>query len=198
LLIPAVGLGLFTAAAPSVAAAPAVAGSSYPVPERAVATSRVVERVEIGILGSAKPIVVKKRTLRGSRAVAGRRFSVDTRTASIQSSAEACYYAKPSWRRYNGFRKLASKAWYYIEWCGRNGRVTKVLTLFCGGVGAQGFGYDGCSVRRGATGYSRLNVSGSWRFPFRVGPYTLLGRTITVSARHYPNGRYAGTWWRYQ
>ena len=97
-----------------------------------------------------------------------------------------------------GFGKLSSRAWYYIEWCGARGVVTRVLTLQCGGIAAQGFSYRGCSIRRGATGYSRLNVSGTWRFPFRVGLYTFITRTMTVSARHYPEGRYAGTWWLYQ
>ncbi len=65
-------------------------------------------------------------------------------------------------------------------------------------MGAQGFSYDGCRIRRGSTGYSRVKVSGTWKFPFKIGFYTILTRTVTVKARHYATGRYAGTWWMYQ
>lgn len=197
LLIPTIGLGLIAGAAPALAAP--VAPPSHPsVATRSVVTSRVVERVEIGILGAARPLVVRTRTRRGTRVDLGRTFQVALRAASIKSHTESCYYARPSWRRYNGYGKLSTKAWYYVEWCGKDGKVTRVLTMFCGGVAAQGFSYGGCSIRRGSTGYSRLNISGTWRFPFRIGPYTLLTRTMTVSARHYATGRYAGTWWMHQ
>ena len=198
MFIPAACLGLMAAATPAVAAG-ATSRSPWPtVDARRLSTSRVVERVEIGVLGAAQPTVVKKRTLRRGKVDVGRVFKVAADVVSLQSSTESCYYAKPSWRRYNGFGKLSTKAWYYVEWCGKNGKVTRVLTLFCGGVGAQGFSHARCSIRRGSTGYSRLNISGTWRFPFRIGAYTLLTRTITVSARHYASGRYAGTWRRYQ
>jgi hypothetical protein len=163
-----------------------------------------VERVEIGMLGSSTPHVVKERVLRGRQARRSPSFKVTAptttaaSTSSIQSHAESCYWARPTWSRYNGFGKLASRAWYYIEWCGKNGVVSRVLTLYCNGVAGGGFSYRGCRVRRGATGYSRVNVSGSWRFPFKVGVYTFITRTITVSARHYATGRYAGTWRMFQ
>ncbi len=199
LLVPTIGLGLIAGAAPALAAidvAPVPASTRSTT--RHVTTSRVVERVEIGVLGAARPLVVRTRTRRGARVDLGRTFAVAMRSVSIESHTERCYYARPSWRRYNGYGRLSTKAWYYVEWCGRDGKVTRVLTLFCGGVGAQGFGYDRCSIRRGSTGYSRLNISGTWRFPFRIGPYTLLTRTMTVSARHYSSGRYRGTWWMHQ
>ncbi len=184
-----------------IGAVPAAAEARLPlqVPtERGAVTPRIVERVEIGRLGSTAPPVIYERTLSMAEAKRGRGFTITPGSVSIQSHVESCYYARPSWRRYNGFGKLATKAWYYIEWCGKDNRVTRVLTLYCGGVASQGFSYGGCKVRRGSTGYSRLNVSGTWRFPFKVGAYTILTRTVTVSARHYPTGRYAGTWRMYQ
>lgn len=195
LLVVAALLGLTSAAVPAIAVDDR---SSTKVDERLLGVSRVVERVEIGVLGSDAPPRVRSRTLRGASASRTAAFDVGAAAASIQSNNESCYYARPSWRRYNGFGKLSSKAWYYIEWCGRDGKVTRVLTLYCGGLAGGGFSYDRCSIRRGATGYSRLNVSGTWKFPFRVGIYTFLTRTVTVSARHYPDGRASGTWWMYQ
>ena len=189
-------VGLVTLAG-AVPAAARVRPPPQVVSERNAATPVVVERIEIGRLGVAAPPVVRERRLHDIVGVASRRFTLMPKAFSIQSHVESCYYAKPSWRRYNGFGKLASKAWYYIEWCGKDNKVTRVLTLYCGGVASQGFSYDGCKVRRGSTGYSRLAVSGSWKFPFRVGAYTFLTRTVTVSARHYGTGRYAGTWRMY-
>ena len=156
-----IGLATLTGAVP-------VAAGVRPAPEvlaeRHVAKPFVLERVEIGRLGTAEPVVTRERRLSHAEASAGRRFMLVPLAVSIQSHVESCYYARPSWRRYNGFGKLASKAWYYIEWCGKDKRITRVLTLYCGGVASQGFSYDGCRVRRGSTGYSRLAVSGSWKF----------------------------------
>ena len=205
LLVFRLGLSLVAGAVPAVASSQINRSSANPVSRsrpavnyRALATSRTVERIEVGILGSDEPPIVKKRTLKGDRIDRARSLDVTSIAAITQSDRESCYYAKPSWTRYNGFRKLSSKAWYYIEWCGRGKKVTKVLTLFCGGVAGAGFSYGRCSIRRGSTGHSRVNVSGTWRFPFRVGLYTFITRTMTVSSRHYANGRYSGTWWLYQ
>lgn len=197
-LVAAIALGLMSGAVPALAAGRDASAEPASVDARALAGSKVVETVEIGLLGRSDPLVVEKRTLRGKRMDAGRLFDVAARQASIQSHRESCYWGRPTWKRYNGFGKLSSKAWYYMEWCGANGKVTRVLTLYCGGVGAQGFSYGGCRIRRGSTGYSRVNVSGTWKFPFKVGFYTILTRTVTVKARHYATGRYAGTWWMYQ
>ena len=191
---------LAMSAVPAVASSPdGIEGEQAArVDARLLAVSRVVEVVEVGEIGSGEPPVIRKRTLRGSKAGEARRLKLDVARATVESHREACYYARPSWRRYNGFGKLSSKAWYYIEWCGKDGRVSKVLTLSCGGVAAGGFSYDGCKVRRGAVGYRKVNISGEWSFPFRVSVYTLVTRTVTVTSRHYPTGRYSGTWWMYQ
>ena len=197
LLVPALTAGAVLGALPVATASEVTPGSG--VDSRAFSTSKVVERVEIGRLGARRPLVVKRRKLTGRAASRVLTLDPGALARSVRSgSTESCFYARPQWKRYNGFGRLSSKAWYYMEWCARSGRVTRVLTLFCGGVGAQGFGFAGCSIRRGSGGYARVNVSGTWRFPFRIGPYTLLTRTITVSSRHYATGRYAGTWWRYQ
>ena len=185
--------------------APALAGDAgnearpRAVDHRAIEAGRVVERIEIGRLGGSGRPVVTQRKLSARAAAKKRSFDVAAVTRRVAATAtESCFHARPTWRRYNGFGRLSSRAWYYIEWCGRHGRVTRVMTLYCGGVGAQGFSFAGCSIRRGSTGYSRVNVSGTWKFPFKIGIYTLATRTITVSARHYATGRAAGTWWRYQ
>ncbi len=193
-------LGIVTGASPAIAGPSGRAPSSQDVDARTLAPGRVVERIEIGRLGAAKPLIVKRRKLSARRAASGRlTFDASGITRSFAAtSVESCFYAHPQWRRYNGFGRLSSRAWYYMEWCGRRGRVTRVMTLHCGGVGAQGFSFTGCKVRRGSTGYSRANVSGTWKFPFTIGPYTLLTRTVTVSSRHYAAGRATGTWWMYQ
>ncbi len=195
LFIPALAIGVALGAAPVGAA-----DSPARLDARSLSTSRVVEVVEIGRLGESKPLMVSKRRLRGRAVSGGRTLEVAglTRSLSVPGSGETCWWARPKWSRYNGFGRLSSKAWYFIEWCTASNRVTKVLTLHCGGVGAQGFSFRGCNIRRGSVGFKRVAVSGTWRFPFRIGIYTLLTRTITVSARHYATGRYSGTWWRYQ
>lgn len=152
--------------------------------------------VVVGEIGSRRPPKVLRRTVDASGDAAT--LSFDPAVYSTQSHSEACFYARPTWTRYNGFGKLSSRAWYYIEWCSLDGVVSRVLTLYCGGVAGGGFSYDGCRVRRGSTGFSKVYVSGWWRFPFRVGLYTFLTRTVTVSASHYATGRYSGTWWLYQ
>lgn len=181
-------------------AAPSPRSAARPkVDARLLAPGRVVERIEIGRLGDSKPLLVNKRRLTVRQAARAPSFDTAAATRSLgASSTESCFYARPQWRRYNGFKRLSSIAWYYMEWCGRDGKVTRVMTLFCGGVGAQGFSYDGCKVRRTTTGRSRVKVSGTWRFPFEIGWYTLLTRTVTVSARHRATGRTSGTWWMYQ
>ncbi len=197
LFILCTSLVIAASATPALASGKAPAAPSEAV-RQALATSRVVERVEIGRLGEPEPLIVRQRTLRGNGT--GRRpvFDVDASSLSIQTHTEACFWARPTWTRYNGFGKISSKARYYIEWCGKNRVVSRVLTLYCGGVAGGGFSYRGCKVRRGSTGFSSVRVSGTWKYPFKVGIYTFLTRTITVSARHYPTGRYSGTWRMYQ
>ena len=198
LVVVCTSLVIAASASPALAAGTTTGPPTQTVDTRALATSRVVERVEIGRLGEAQPFVVEQRTTRGKAHGRSPLFEVTASDLSIQSHSEACFWARPSWTRYNGFGKLASKAWYYIEWCGKNGVVSRVLTLYCDGVAGGGFSYGGCKVRRGSTGYSSVRVSGKWKYPFRVGIYTFVTRTITVSARHYSTGRYKGTWRMYQ
>ena len=103
--------------------------------------------------------------------------------------AETCYWAKPDINIPG-----EHNSWYYIEWCGKDGKVTKVLTLTCGGSNYYAWEYQRCSVSRGALGYSNVRVLGSWDYRAGCcGAYVY--RDHSVDARHYHNGAYTGTWY---
>jgi hypothetical protein len=149
--------------------------------------------LEIGKLGQDAPVFVVAGTYRGT----GVALPADPRAlgtgvfgAGSALSTESCWWAKPT-ATVNGGE---NKAWYYIEWCGANGVVTKVLTLTCSGSGTSGWKFTGCSIRRGSLGFSSVRVLGHWDFRWGWAGYYLY-RYMEVDARHNADGSYSGTWY---
>ncbi len=140
-------------------------------------------RTEVPFAGRGKGGYTQTLVLRG----------VLDRGDNVQAGT-SCWWAKPTWKLYDGFGKLTSRSWYYIEWCGSGGVVTDVLTLTCGGAGSFLWEYRGCSVRRGALGYSSVRVLGDWTYRLGWGG-AYKYQYVEVDARDYWNGVYTGTWY---
>lgn len=102
---------------------------------------------------------------------------------------ETCYWAKPK-INISG----EHNSYYYIEWCGKDGKVTKVLTLFCRGADYYIWDYRGCSIDHGSVGYSSVYVDGRWSYRAGAAGWYVY-RTHRVEANHYHNGYYSGTWY---
>lgn len=158
------------------------------IDQRLLEISRVEEVTYSGILGEPASTVTK-RDLSVSEST-DLSFTVE---APMEAATASCYWAQPTYRTYNGFGQTATISKYYIEWCGSGGVVTSVLTLTCSGSAAQGWEYRGCTKSRGSTGFSSVRVNGDWTYRFGCcGGYVY--RYVDVTANHFHNGTYNGTW----
>lgn len=180
----------------SVLAAPvqAIAAERPTEPARSASDSvteltRTVSVVKFGEIGDPPRVV---RTERAGGIPTSFEAVPAALSASVTTVTDTCFYAQPTYYTYNGFG-LATTSWYYMEWCGSGGVVTSVLTLYCGGSASNGWEYTGCSVNRGSTGFSFVNVNGSWSYRSGCCGFYVY-RYVSVAAKHYHTGVIAGQW----